>query len=87
MEGIIQFVMGSVWSVLLMTGAIWAYLWVNSRLRARDNEATPIVKPPQEATRAETPPIRSGIVKAITPQEIKDEKNKGFINKMKEIIE
>lgn len=86
MGAVIYFMLGSIWAIILMAGAIAAYLWVNGKLRERDSDATPATKTPPVPTRAETPAVKSGIVKAITPQEIKDEREKGFIDKMQDII-
>jgi hypothetical protein len=82
MGSIGYFMLGSIWTIALMAGAISAYLWVNSKLR-RGNDASPTIKPPQGATRSE----QSGAVRAIKPEEIREEKEKGFINKMKSLIE
>ena len=70
---------GSIWTVaVLMGGAIGGYLFANKKVRdavKKELPPTPTQKP------------ESGAVQAIKPDEIAKERQKGFINRMEELID
>ena len=70
-----------------MAGAVVMYVWANGKLRERTSSPTKEENGPQRGAREPEVPKNSGGVKAIRPEEIQEEKEKGFINKMKSIID
>lgn len=80
------FMAGSLWTIVLMAGAIAGYLYVQSKLKPKDRHtAAPEISQPV----ALSPQIKldqSSAIKAITPDEIKKEKDKGFIKKLENLI-
>ena len=76
---IISFIIGGLFTlIILLTGSFIGYIIGSKKLDEK-------VKEIQHKSNSSTP--LSGSVKAISPEEIKKEGQKGFINKMKEIIQ
>ena len=74
----INFVIGGLFTLIVfVAGTVLGSLITSKKLEEKA----------QEIKRKFTPPPQtSGSVKAITPEEIKKENQKGFVNKMQELI-
>ena len=70
-----------------LAGAVVMYVWANGKLRERTSTPSKDKNAPRQATDGSEKDTKSGMVKAIRPEEIQEEKDKGFINQMKNIID
>jgi len=79
MDTILAFITGGIFTLIILSvGSIIGYMAGSNKLEEKVEQVKSKLK--------KTPPD-SGGVKAITPEEIKKEQEKGFIGKMKSIIE
>lgn len=78
MTEIISFIIGGIFTLAVFTaGAIFGHLTASKKLEEKAQDIQHKLTPP---------PQSSGGVKAITPEEVINERKKGFIGKMQDII-
>lgn len=74
----LNFIIGGLYTLIVLSvGAILGHLMTSKKIDDKVREVKNRLTPP---------PPTSGSIKAITPEEIRNESKKGFIRKMEDLI-